>query len=163
MPITANGLHSEVISTHETLARKAKHHRLVISQFVKHWRNEYLVNLRESYSINSKHKSIQVILKNESTKHAFWKLAIIESLIVGQDGVARAAIVKVTNSEGRLKSLRIVKHLFPLEIKFQSTDRETSVSREPDTSDATESTVRNSHSRCMAAVTGEMLRRLNKN
>ena len=33
----------------------------------------------------------------------FWKLAIIESLIVGQDGVARAAIVKVVNSKGRTK------------------------------------------------------------
>ena len=78
----------------------------MISQFVKCWRNEYLVNLRENYSIKSKHKSIPkvkegdvVILKNGSTKRAFWKLAIIESLIVGQDGVARAAIVKVANSK----------------------------------------------------------------
>ena len=171
MLITANGLHSEVISTYETLTRRAKHHHLVISQFVKRWRNEYQVNLRESYSIKRKHKSIPkvkegdvVILKNESTKHAFWKLAIIESLIVGQDGVARATIVKAANSEGRPKSLRrSVKHLFPLEINFQSTVRETSVSREPDTSDATDSSVRSFRPRRMAAVTGEMLRRLNKN
>jgi len=41
-------------------------------------------------------------VRNESTKRAFWKLAIIESLIIGQDGVARAVIVKVANSEGRM-------------------------------------------------------------
>ena len=57
-----------------------------------------------------------VIILKKPTKCAFWKLAIIESLIVGPDGVARAAIVKVTNSEGRPKCLRrSVKHLFPLE------------------------------------------------
>ena len=50
IPITANGLHSEDSSTHETLTWRAKYHRLVINQFVKCWRNEYLLNLRESYS-----------------------------------------------------------------------------------------------------------------
>jgi len=69
---------------------------------------------------------------------AFWKLAFIESLIVGKDRVARAAIVKVANSEGRQKNLRrSVKHLFPLEINFQSiflSVHETSATREPDTS-----------------------------
>jgi len=92
IPITANGLHSEVISTHKILTRRAKHHHL--AQFVKHWRNEYLLNLRKSYSVKSKDENTPqvregdvVILKNGSTKHAFWKLAIIESLIIGQDGV----------------------------------------------------------------------------
>ena len=48
MPITANGLYSEAISVHETLTRRAKHHHLVINQFVKHSGNENLVDLGEA-------------------------------------------------------------------------------------------------------------------
>ena len=144
----------------------------MVSHFVKCWRNEYLVNLRKSYSIKSKHRYAPgvkegdvVTLKNESTKRASWKLAIIESLLVGQDGIARAAIVRVANSEGNPRRLRrSIKHLFPLEVNFQNTELESSSSKEPDTSnlDVAQSSVRNTRPRRMAAVNGEMLRRLNK-
>ena len=104
-------------------------------------------------------------MKNESTKRAFWKLAIIESLLVGQDGIARAAIVRVANSAGNPRRLRrSIKHLFPLEVNFQNTERESPSSKEPDTSnsDVAQSSVRNTCPRRMAAVNGEMLRRLNQ-
>ena len=123
LPITANGLHSEVISTHETLSKRVRHHRLVVSHFVKRWRNEYLFNLRESYSIKCKHRNAPL---------------------------------------RRLR--RSIKHLFPLEVNFQNTERESSSSKEPDTSnsDVAQSSVRNTRPRHMAAVNGEMLRRLNQ-
>ena len=98
-----------------------------------------------------------VILKNESTKCAFWKLAISESLFVGKDGVARAAIVKVANCEGKLRKLlrRSISYLFPLEINFQRPVDKSSTSKEPNTSsssDVTESSIRNICARQVAAT-----------
>ena len=42
-----------------------------------------------------------VILKNDSTSRAFWKLGKVEQLIPGKDEKVRAAIVKVSSSNGK--------------------------------------------------------------
>jgi len=83
-----------------------KHHCILIRQFTKCWRNDYLLNLREQHSITNKpqgHQQIKVgdivILKNDTTKQAFWKLAIVESVIDSKDGTPRAAIIGVVNTE----------------------------------------------------------------
>jgi len=80
---TLNEAYYEIISTHETLTRRMKHHRILIRQFTKCWRNSCLLNLREQHSVKNKlqgHRQIKVcdvvILKNDTTKWAFWKLAI---------------------------------------------------------------------------------------
>jgi len=122
---TPNEAHHEVISTHQTLTRKMKHHRALINQFTQRWRKEYLLSLREKHSIKggkqtgNQHVKVGdvVILKNDSTKRVFWKMGIVESLLIGQDGCTRAAIVKVANAEKSPKRLkRSIKHLFPLEV-----------------------------------------------
>lgn len=41
-----------------------------------------------------------VILKNDLTKRLYWKLAIVEELLKGKDGITRAAIVRVANPGG---------------------------------------------------------------
>ena len=46
-----------------------------------------------------------VILYDEFSKRAFWRLGIVKELLPGKDGLIRAAIVKVINSE-RPKLLR---------------------------------------------------------
>ena len=119
---TTNEAHHEVISTHHTLTRKMKHHRVLMNQFTQHWRNEYLLSLREKNSAKcsnlqgNQHVTVGdvVILKNDSTKCVFWKMGIVESLLVGQQGSAKAAIVKVANAERSPKRLkRSIKYLFP--------------------------------------------------
>ena len=46
-----NSQHYEIVSTYHSLTRKAKHHRKVLEQFTRQWRNEYLLALREQASI----------------------------------------------------------------------------------------------------------------
>ena len=46
----------------------------------------------------------------------FWKLAKVEELLPGRDGLVRAAIVKVVNSDKRPRLMRSVKHLYPIEV-----------------------------------------------
>ena len=53
-----------------------------------------------------------VILKIDSTNQMFWKLAKVEELLMGRDGLVRAAIVKVGNSDQKPCLMRrSVKHL----------------------------------------------------
>ena len=35
-----------------------------------------------------------VILKNDSTKQLFWRLAIVQELLTGDDGKVRTAVIK---------------------------------------------------------------------
>ena len=157
---TPNSEHFEIISTHQSLTRKAQHHKNLLAQFTNHWRRDYLLSLRENYSINNQNRSNVpislgdvVILRNESTKRMFWKLAIVEELLTGSDGQVRAAVVKVANSSKRPLLLRCsVKHLIPLEVRASCVEEE----------NEREILCEQLRVRRQAAIEGERLRRANE-
>lgn len=72
--ITANDSQFEIVSTNEYLTRRAKHHKILLKEFTKQWRREYLLSIREAAtSSNNGTRDVTavgdiVILKNESTK-----------------------------------------------------------------------------------------------
>lgn len=119
-----NGQYFEVVSTYESLTKKAKHHRHLLTQFTKQWRKDYLLNLRENHSVKMRQgkrpaieKGDVVIVKDEGTKRLFWKLAIVTDLITGADNQSRAAVVKVSDPQGKVSLLRrSIKHLYPIEV-----------------------------------------------
>ena len=41
-----------------------------------------------------------VVVKDDQTKHQFWKLARVEELIIGRDNVIHAAKKRVPNAKG---------------------------------------------------------------
>ena len=107
-----------------------------------------------------------VILKNDSEKRNFWKLAKILELFQGQDGVARAAKVQVVTDKGKKVLNRSVHHLIPLEIKPSigasaagSADAHSCTNVDNQNNDRPTSVV--SRPRRNAACIGELLRRDN--
>ena len=59
-----------------------------------------------------------VIVKNDVTKRIFWKLAVVQDLVAGDDQQVRAAVVKVSDPQGNTRLLRrSVKHLYPIEVR----------------------------------------------
>ena len=61
-----------------------------------------------------------VVVQTEGQPRGFWKLAKVERMITGQDGVTRGAVIRVAGKGKQLKTLsRPVQHLFPLEINCQ--------------------------------------------
>jgi len=92
--------------------------------FTNQWRRQYLVSLREVHSSNSKSSAVKsvkvgdiVILRDELTKRAFWRLGVVIELLTGiSDNIARAAIVKTVNSEKTQLLRRSIKHLIPVEL-----------------------------------------------
>ena len=127
-----NDDHSEIINTQNTLTRRQQHHKRLLEQFAKQWRHENLLSLRKrptTKSANGNPAPVRVgdivILKNESTSKAFWKLAKVEELLPGNDGKIRAAIVKVPRINGKSQLLkRVVQHLIPIEVQAESTDNQ---------------------------------------
>jgi len=116
--------HFEVLSTYETLTRRMRGHKILLWNLVKIWRKDYLLNLREFHSVKKRgttDRSIAiediVILKDDLTKRMFWKMGIVEKLLPGRDGLVRAAMVRVSSTDGCPTLLRrSVKHLIPLEV-----------------------------------------------
>ena len=126
------------------------------------------MSLREFHSIKRKacsSRSIEVgdvvVLKNDCTKRAFWKLAVVKSLIEGSDGVVRAAVVKVGSQDGPPRILkRSVKHLYPLEVKAYCENTQPMSSHDSEGSRENEGNDDSNRPRRAAALTGEMLRRI---
>ncbi|KAL9955907.1 hypothetical protein ACROYT_G037306 [Oculina patagonica] len=126
---TPNSQHFEITSTYDSLTKRLKHHRHLLGQFTRQWRNEYLTSLREHAIKNARlngDNSVTgvkvgdiVILKNDSVRRSFWKLAKIEELHPGRDGKVRAVSVKVTgtNSSSIQRLRRPIQHVVPLEVK----------------------------------------------
>ena len=120
-----NSQHYEVVSTYQSLRKRARHHRNLIQQFTKQWRTEYLLGLREhsrAMARNSKTGNISigdvVILRNDKTSRCFWKLAKVEQLLHGEDNLVRAAVVKVLGGKNDKSQLlrRSISHLIPIEV-----------------------------------------------
>ena len=98
-----NSRHFKVVSTYHSLTYKLKHHRhLLINQ----WRRDYLLNLRESHNLQvgkkeGRHNSVRigdvVVLKSDTSKRIFWKLAIVKELLKGNDDHVQAAVVSLTD------------------------------------------------------------------
>ena len=57
-----------------------------------------------------------VIVYDKFSKCVFWRLGIVTELLTGSDGITRAAIVKIENSEHTRFLRRSIKHLIPIEL-----------------------------------------------
>ena len=100
-----NQSYFETVNTYDSLSKRAKYHRRLLTSFVARWKNEYLLSLLEAYKPrgNQLDPSIKIndvcILKNEQVKRAFWKICKVVELIVGADGSVRSARVEVISKD----------------------------------------------------------------
>ena len=128
--LNPNSQHYEITSRYNSLTKRLKHHRHLLSQFTRRWRNEYLTSLHEQVAMGSSACDVNakfkvgdvVILKNDSVARAFWKLAKVEQLLPGGDGSVRAAILTLprgTSSTSNQRLRRPIQQLIPTEVKQQ--------------------------------------------
>jgi len=115
--------HYEVVSTNESLTRRSKNQRHILNQIISCWRKDYLLSLREVRNANRTVSSPAikvgdiVILKDESIKRLFWKLAKVVQLLEGSNGIPRAALINVANEGGPPRILkRSTRHLIFIEV-----------------------------------------------
>ena len=95
------------------LKKAAKVQSLLLNHFTTCWKEEYLTSLRE-YSIRNLETTEvgDVVLVHNEGPRLDWRLAVVEELIVGGDGLIRTANIRT--SMGRTN--RPIVKLYPLEI-----------------------------------------------
>ena len=113
------------------LRRRVRHLSNTLNHFWRRWRDEYLVELRESHRQSNHnrppHSSIAsgdvVVVHDENLPRGFWRLGRIEEVISGRDGKIRGATVRLA-SRNRQKTLlhRPIQLLYPLEIHDAHSD-----------------------------------------
>ena len=88
----------------------------VLERFWNRWRHEYLTSLREFHrTTGTNEQSIKtgdVVLVYDEGPRSSWKLAVIEDLIRGGDGLVRAAHIRTSTGYTN----RPVSKLYPLEV-----------------------------------------------
>ena len=107
------------------LSKRMNHLSNIMNHFWRRWRDEYLVELRDSHRHSAKDTVPTpvavgeiVVVHDEDLPRGFWKLARVESLVTGADRLVRGATIKV-KTEGRRSSVlrRPIQRLYPLEIR----------------------------------------------
>ena len=102
----------EMISTYESLSKRAKYHKALLHQFSRRWKEEYLTGLIEVYRPKDKQQEPNISvgdivpLKDDSKKRAFWNLCKILELIVGTDGRVRSAKIQIAGEKSQGKVFR---------------------------------------------------------
>ena len=101
------------------LRKRAKYIRRCKGNTWKRWKNEYLKSLREKHNIQSEKQKPSplstrdiVITKGPKRNRNHWTIGIVDSLILGKDGVTKAA--KVQSGKSTLE--KVIQRSYPLEL-----------------------------------------------
>jgi len=98
------------------LRKRARIHATILSDFKKRWCHEYLTSLREYHKASGVNKQAvkkgDVVIVHNDTARATWKMAVIDDLIVGGDGLVRAATIRTSNGT----TSRPITKLYPIEL-----------------------------------------------
>ena len=112
-------------NVHRNLNKLWEHRRLLTDQFWKRWKQEYLTSLREFHrttGTNTQKVTVGDIVQiHDDSPRNTWKVAVIDSLVYGKDGLARSAVIRTRSG---LTNRPIVK-LYPLEINQKGESDET--------------------------------------
>ena len=85
------------------IRKRAKKQALIIEHFCSRWKHEYLTSLRESYKTSGnnqqKAKTGDIVLIHDDKPRVDWRLAGIEELIPGGDGLILAANIRTSTGK----------------------------------------------------------------
>ena len=114
--------------TETSYRRRYKYINETLQHFWKRWQREYLTNLRGSHDCNAQaigkapKVGDVVTVYEEGVKRNGWKMAVVESLIVGKDKEVRGANVRVITKGKAVQLSRPVQKLFPIEIRTETSE-----------------------------------------
>ena len=102
-----------------SVTEMAKRQSQLIQHFQSRWKREYLTSLREYHRCSEVIKVGDIVIIHDDAPRAGWKLAVVEKLITGSDGVTRAGEIRTA----RGTTNRPIVRLIPLEVNEQSETR----------------------------------------
>ena len=106
--------------------KRARIRSFLLNRFWKRWKTENLTSLRESHKSTRNNKQVikkgEVVLVHDNGPRANWRLAVIEDVVTGNDGLIRS--VKIRTSTGRTN--RLISRLYPFEVSCEEDLKQTS-------------------------------------
>ncbi|XP_045188261.1 uncharacterized protein LOC123546137 [Mercenaria mercenaria] len=105
-----------VNSNHNTANKQVRIQRELLNRFWERWKTDYLTSLRERHTQSGQNKQTikvgDVVQVHEDCPRLRWKLAVVEELMTGKDGLTRSAMIRT----GSGLTTRAIKKLYPLEL-----------------------------------------------
>ena len=112
-----------------TMRKQVDKHTRILNHFKSRWKREYLTSLREFHKACGHNKQLvkkgDVVLIHDEKPRLNWKLAVIEDLLMGNDGCVRAANVRT----GNYVTSRPISKLYPLEVSSTDSNLQREVTR----------------------------------
>lgn len=106
------------------MIRRAQTQARILEHFRSRWKAEYLTSLREFHKTTGKNKQtihvVEIVLIHDDSPRTKWRLAVIEGLIEGKDGLVRAANLRTSTGQTN----RPIARLYPLEIRADIASKE---------------------------------------
>lgn len=93
---------------------RVKHLNQTLNAFWRQWHTEYLNTLREVHAHTARKQSTKksrisvgqiVLVKDEHLPHGLWRLGLVTRFLPGQDGVSRAAVIRVASRDHQTTTL----------------------------------------------------------
>ena len=113
-------LGDDIDSVNGDLRKRTKYIRRCKNNAWRRWKNEYLKSLSENHNMQSKKQKLLllstgdvVIMEGPERNRNHWTIGIVDILIIGIDGVTRAAKVRT----GKSTLERAIQQLYPLELR----------------------------------------------
>ena len=101
------------------MMRRANTQAAILRDFQTKWRHKYLTSLREYHKASDDNiqqvKRGDIVLVHDDVPRATWRMAVIEELIVGQDGLTRAAAIRTSTGT----TSRPITRLYRLELSAE--------------------------------------------
>ena len=115
-------LSDPTFTTSKDIRKSVDKQKHLIQQFWQRWKREYLTSLREVHKASGNNQQVirkgDVVIVHDEKPRIQWKLAVVEKLIEGRDGLVRAAHIRMDN----LKTTRPIVKLYPLEVSDTDDD-----------------------------------------
>ncbi|XP_052255015.1 uncharacterized protein LOC127860777 [Dreissena polymorpha] len=115
--VTVDAGSTVAAADHAAFNRMARRRELLIQQFYRRWKTEYLTSLREHHRMSGSNTQTintgDVVQIHDDGPRCRWKLAVVVDVVTGRDGHVRAAKVRTSNG---LYTLRPIAKLYPLEV-----------------------------------------------
>ncbi|XP_065918796.1 uncharacterized protein [Dysidea avara] len=118
--VTEQDIDDPTFGDYSEVNQRARLQAALLSQFWSRWRHEYLTSLREHHRASGNNvqqiKQGDIVLVHDDSPRISWKLAVVEDLLRGNDGLVRAANIRTAQD----KTNRPIARLIPLEVSTNS-------------------------------------------
>ena len=115
--------HENYAGTHEYLTTRLKYRNTVLNQLWKKWCQEYLLEMHEVHHCGKEvadEPTISfgnVVLVHDDKPYGFWRIANINQLLIGKDGLVRGVVVRIISEKDWVTELQWPLQLvYPLEV-----------------------------------------------